>query len=190
MFLAGSGFLLLCLGYKTTHAKAFGTIGIQQLKRADFVFSDNASNTRQSKLQLFGLRRRRTEQAALGRAWARGLCGQMNFYNGCARRMRVQIQLQQLEKKFGVEHRQRKAEGAAEMVLPSRTKVLMMTRCVLGEARFFSVMRRVAFAGNSSVLDYIVGFITRSSGVIEFQGEPQFLCGQSTYCQAVAKLFE
>ena len=67
--------------------------------------------------------------------------------------MRVQIQLQQFEKKFGVEHRQWKAEGAAETVLPGGRKVLIIMRWVLGEARFFFLMRRIAFAGNSSVLD-------------------------------------
>ena len=45
------------------------------------------------------------------------LGGQMDFYDGRAGRMRIQIQLEQFEENFGVEHRKRQAQSADELLI-------------------------------------------------------------------------
>jgi len=77
--------------------------------------------------------------------------------------MRIQIQLQQFEKKFCIEHGKRQTQDAAELSLPAGNKMLSRS---LG-----CDMRCVALAGS---LGNIKSRIT-SSEILQFQREPQFL---------------
>ena len=77
--------------------------------------------------------------------------------------MSAQVELQQLEKKFGIEHRQWQTQGAAELDWARRRWELVMrsTRVVIGtEVR------------------------------IEFQGKAQLLSGQRACRHAFANLFQ
>src|SRR5258708_28850655 len=113
------GFALMRGCHEVTQAKAFRMVCVEQLQRSDSVLPDYGCNACQREFEFFRLRRRGEKQASLGRAWACRFGGKMNLYDGCARGMRIQIQLQQLEEKFGIEHGKGQAQGAAECVLSS-----------------------------------------------------------------------
>src|SRR5579862_46075 len=105
------------LGDKAAHAESFRMMRIEQFHGADFLFADDAGNAGEGKLQFFRLRRGRQEQASLGRTRARRFGGEMNFHNGCSRRMRVQIELQELQKNLGIEYGEGKRKLADEFCL-------------------------------------------------------------------------
>ena len=90
-------------------------MGIQQLQRSHARFADQSGNTRQREFQFFRFGRRWQKQAALRRSWPRRFRRKMNLQDGRARRMRIQIQLQQLEEKFGIQHGKRKSESAMKL---------------------------------------------------------------------------
>ena len=90
---------------------------VEQFQRADFVFAHHAGDAGEREFQFFRFRRGRQKQASLRRTRACRFGGQMNLHDGCAGRMRIQIQLQQFEKNFGVEHGQGQAQGAKKLLI-------------------------------------------------------------------------
>jgi len=103
----------------------------------------------QSKLQAFPAPAKEDGTGRSGASVGARLCGQMNFYNGCARRMRVQIQLQQLRKSLASSIGSGRRRVRQKWFLPSRRKELIMMRCVWGEAGFFFVDAAQRFRWNS-----------------------------------------
>ena len=89
---------------------------VEQLQRSHFVLADHAGDAGQGEFQFFRFGRWRQEQASLGGARAGRFSGQMNFYDGRSGRMRIEIQLQQFEKNFGIEHGKRQTKGAKKFV--------------------------------------------------------------------------
>ena len=94
-------------GDETAHAESFGMMRVQQFERSYFLLAYHAGDAGECEFQLFGFGRRRQEEASLGRARAGGFSGEMNLYDGRSGRMCVEIELQQLEKNFGIEHGKR-----------------------------------------------------------------------------------
>ena len=76
---------------------------VQQLRRSGAAFAYNSIDPCQREFEFLRLRRTRNEKSIL--RWTRPgrLNPQLNFYNRSARRMRFQVELQQLEKNFGIE---------------------------------------------------------------------------------------
>ena len=76
--------------------------------------------------------------------------------------MRIQIQLQQFEEKFGVEHGQGQTQSSTESALPAGNKILRR------RVRLTFTMRRVALAGDAEILKFLIN----PGPVLEIQSEP------------------
>src|ERR1700692_4305281 len=87
-------------------------MGVQQFHRSHSPFTDNRFNRPERQLQFFGLRKNRLKQSALQRSRPCRLRRQMNFHNGRARRIRLQIKLQQFKKHFRIQHGRRQTQSS------------------------------------------------------------------------------
>ena len=135
---------------------------VQQLQRSSPVVADHAGNPRQCEFQLFRFRRWRKKQASLRRTRPGRHRSQMELHDGRAGRMRIQIQLQQFEEKFGVEHGQGQTQSPTESALPAGNKILRR------RVRLTFTMRRVALAGDAEILKFLIN----PGPVLEIQSEP------------------
>src|ERR1700739_2237175 len=110
----------------------------------------------------------------------------MNFHDRCSRGMRVQIELQQLQEDFGVEHGKREIQGADKFCLAAARSLCFAlleipTSPKIGEKWgtpnpiwFYIDVISVAFTGNSQVFKFI--FDAGETG--EFQRQAKFLRGE------------
>src|SRR5581483_5421244 len=96
------------------HAKSFRSMRVQQLRATNISFTHNAADPRQGEFKFLRLRRRWHKQSRLCGTRSHGFGSKTNFYDRRARRMRLQIKLQQLEENSGVEQRHRQAQRAPE----------------------------------------------------------------------------
>src|SRR5580658_3010253 len=106
---------------------------VQQFQRSHFVVPDNARNPSQRKFKLLRFRRRRKKKSILRRPRPHWFCCQLNFDDGSARRMRLQIKLQQLEKSSRVEQGNGKPESALKT----------SSAWTAGDARHFIICREI-----------------------------------------------
>ncbi len=92
--------------------KASGAVGVEQLRGADPVFAHDGFDARQGQLQLHRLGRGGDEQAALRGLRLHRVHRHPDVHDGRGGRVRGQIELQQLQKRFGIERRHGQAQGA------------------------------------------------------------------------------
>ena len=96
---------------KALHAKSIRTVRIQQLRNPRAAFSHHAVDAGERDLQLFGLGSDGQKQAALRRTRTRRFGCDPQFADGRSRRMRRQVQLQQLQKHLGIAHGHRQTQS-------------------------------------------------------------------------------
>jgi len=94
------------------HEKPFRAVGIQQLQRSHFILADNAGNPSQREFEFFRFGRRRKKKSPLHCPRPHRFGRQMDLHDGGAGRVRMQIELQQLEKNLQIEQGHGQAEGA------------------------------------------------------------------------------
>src|SRR5262245_34191148 len=82
---------------------------VDQLGRAYVVCADQPPETRKNQLQLFRLRRERLKQPTLKRSRLRRFASDRRRHDRATRRMRLNVQQQQLQKNFAVTHRERQS---------------------------------------------------------------------------------
>src|SRR5438477_5457447 len=101
-------------GDKTLDAESFGAVRIKQLKGANLVFADHAGDAGQCEFEFFRLGRGRQEESALCSARLGRGGREMHLQDGCTGRVRFEIELQEFEKNFCVEHGNGEFEGPGE----------------------------------------------------------------------------
>src|SRR5579862_8437642 len=190
----GSSFLrrFVCdLGDEAAHAESVGMVSVEQLQRSDFLLANHAGDAGEGEFEFFRFGGWREEQASLGRTGARGFGGEMNFHDGGSRGMRVEIELQEFEKNFGVEHGKGERKGAGEFWL-TRVKLRrspvhrfpLLAKAARSGASQVSIFSVITLAGDADV------FIVDAGQVCEVEGEAQFLRGQGPRSQTRTELFE
>jgi hypothetical protein len=80
-------------------------VSVEDFGSAHASFAHDGLDARQRQLQFHRLRRHRHKQAALGSLRLHRFDGEPDMHDGRGRRMRRQIELQQLQKRFGIERR-------------------------------------------------------------------------------------
>src|SRR5471030_748270 len=85
------------------HTKRLGAMRIEQLRRPHAALADDGLDPRQCQTQLYRFRRPRRKQPTLCRQRFDRVHAYPDMNHGCLRRVRLQVQLQQLQKRHGIE---------------------------------------------------------------------------------------
>src|SRR5579872_3472159 len=93
------------------HAKFSRPVRVDQFGRADMGIANQIRKARDGQLQFFRIGRTGKKQATLSDTLARWISREINFYNGCLRRIGLQLQAKQSQKHFGIAHGHRQVQN-------------------------------------------------------------------------------